>query len=163
MGEKLSPDENAARYVGGSKFDPGTARVLLTAFDREGKDSDGLSFNQTGVLSSVQADDDHQIRLITASRITVGKSAVFAELNVGEASSKLASFGDQFHFEADPLEADGQKLANPVHALLMGLPFKGEANGSLKSELASDLLTQAVNRIFWAHTAKAADPVAPSG
>ena len=163
MSEKLADTENAARYVGGSKFDTETARLLVAAFDRERKDEDGLSFNRTGILSSVQADDDNQIRAIMASRIIVGKNAVFAEMNVGDVCRQLAHFGGEFRFEAEPLEAEGTKLANPVHALLIGLPFVGETIDSLKSEVASDLLTQAVMRLFWARSAKAGDPVTPSG
>ena len=163
MGGKLADTENAARYVGGSKFDAKTARLLVTAFDRERKDADGLSFNRTGILSSVQADDDNQIRAIIASRIIVGKNAVFAEMNVGDVSRQLEHFGGEFQFEADPLEPEGTKMANPVHALLIGLPFVGETIDSLKSEVANDLLTQVVRRIFWANSTKAGDPVTFGG
>jgi hypothetical protein len=151
MTNRLDKTENVARYVGGTKFDSSTGKVYLEAFDREKKDTDGLSFNRTGMLGSNQKDDDRKIREIMSSRITVGKNAVFAELNVADAISSLSHFGDKFYFEADPLAVDGDKLANPVHALLIGLPFKGETAGPLIAELASDLLSRKVRRIFWAH------------
>jgi hypothetical protein len=145
---RLGDHENVARYVGGSNFDPATGRVNGAAFDRTAKDVGGLSFNRTGVLSQIGADDDRQICLVMASRISFGKTAVFAETNVGESVDALRSFGEVFHFIDDPLKAEGTKLANPAHALMIGLPFVGEAIGSLKAELAGDLIARTVQRVF---------------
>lgn len=154
MLEPLDDSENAARYVGGLNFDPVTKRVNIEAFDRGVKDADGLSFTRTGMLAEEQNADDSMIRKIMGSRLAIGKNAVFAVVKVGDAILSLSHFGMKFEFVADPLEEDGAKLANPAHALLLGLPFKGESVGSLNSELAGDLLVRAVNRLFWAHSDK---------
>lgn len=119
-----------------------------SAFDRSPKDIDGLSFTQCGMLAKQQAKDQSEIRRIIGSRIALGKTARFAELNVGEAIVALSNFERAFWFQPDPVPQDGERLENPAHTLLIGLPFKGESVGSLNSELAGDLLRRCIRRTF---------------
>ena len=145
---KLAAKANVVRYVGGSQYDHATGVLNGEAFVRPQKDLDGMSFTQRLIFSTKSEDDKVEIRRVFASRMNVGKTAIFDELNVGRALAALTQFDDDFHFLADPLPAEGSKLANPAHALLIGLPFAGEAVGSLKSELAGDLLQKTVHDKF---------------
>jgi hypothetical protein len=146
--KRLPETANIVRYVGGSNYSASTGVLNGIAFERPPKDVDGLSVTQRLVLARNSEKDKTEIRTVFASRMTLGKTAVFAELNVGRALSKLARFDEEFFFLADPLPESDQKLANPAHALLKGLPFVGDEVGSLKSELAGDLLRSVVHDVF---------------
>ncbi len=52
----------------------------------------------------------------------------------------LHAFEPSITFVEDPLGPEENALSNPAHALLVGYPFKDEAVGSLKSEVAGDQL-----------------------
>jgi hypothetical protein len=145
---KLPASRNVVRYVGGKHVGNSTGALNGSAFDRTPKDSDGLSFTQRLILSKNPKSDEAEIRRVLGSRLTMGKTAVFAELNVRGALAALKAFEGDFHFREDALAKQGDMLANPAHALLIGLPFKGEAVGSLRSEHAGDLLRQTVIRTF---------------
>ncbi|WP_156370209.1 hypothetical protein [Novosphingobium sp. Leaf2] len=140
--------EDITRYVGGSHFDAATGQVNASAFDRSPKDVDGLSVNRVGVFSREIRDDRFELRRVMASRMKIGKTAVFVQFNVGDALSALAEFEEEIFVAADPLVADGVGLANPAHAVIVGLPFKGEAIGSLKAELAGDRLRAVIKDTF---------------
>lgn len=146
--ERLKDSEIVARYVGGSHFDPSTKQMNGSAFERTPKDKDGVSFTRRGLLNSNDDQDRNDIRQITASRLKIGKTAVFAELQVGRALAALEEYNQDIYFCNDPLDEDGSELANPAHALLIGFPFKGEQIGSLKSEVAGDKLRDCVDDIF---------------
>lgn len=148
MAKSLEAHEQVVRYVGGLNFDPGTGRIDGSAFDRRPKDDDGLSFTRRYVLSEDDSADQAHIRTVFASRIKVGATAKFAQIRVGEAIGNLRYFDERFDFIEDPLDLDGTALANPAHALMIGLPFAGESVGSLRSELAGDLLARCVNFVF---------------
>ena len=146
--KRLSREKNVARYVGKSHFDPNTGGVGASAFDRMPKDTDGLSVTQCGIFAKTSNKDDAQIRRVVGSRMKLGATACFAQLNVGAALDALTTFENEFYFQEDPLFAENERLANPAHALLIGLPFKDEAIGTLKAELAGDLLKRIIQRTF---------------
>lgn len=150
--QRLADDKNVARYVGGSHvtLNPlsGEFEVDASAFDRTKKDHDGLSFVERLVLSTDQQRDEIEIRRVLAARRSIGKTARFAELNVGQAVEALSVFDNDFYFCEDPLSAKDGIPANPAHALLKGLPFVGEAVGSLRSEWAGELLSGIVTSTF---------------
>lgn len=148
MVSSLNPEEEVVRYIGGSKFDSVTGQVGGSAFERPLKDKDGLSFTRRYVFSTDDEQDKKSIRKVFSSRMKVGSTAQFAQLQVGEALASLREFDELFDFVEDPLTAEGDYLANPAHVLLEGLPFKGEVVGSLKSELAGDLLARCVTQVF---------------
>lgn len=148
---RIPGEEDVTRYVGGAHFDPGTGQINGSAFDRTPRDVDGLSVNRVGFLGADVAADRAELRRVMGSRLTLGKTAVFVQLNVGEALDALAEFEEDIFFTPDPLEAVGDKLANPAHALCIGLPFKGEATGSLKSAVAGDRLRAVIRDRFPAH------------
>lgn len=154
--ERLKGSEIVARYVGGSHFDPSTKQMNGSAFERNPKDKDGVSFTRRGLLNSDDTQDKDYIRKITASRLKVGKTAVFADLQVDSALLALEEYSQDIYFCNDPLDEDGSELANPAHALLIGFPFKGEQIGSLKSEVAGDKLRDCVIDIFPAILAESA-------
>ncbi len=141
---KLAPDEVVARYVGGSHFDSATGQINGSAFERTPKDHDGVSFTRRSILANNQDEDRDEIRRVVGSRLKLGLSAVFAELEVGRTLSILEEFESDIFYKEDPLSAEGPYLANPAHALLIGFPFKGEQVGSLKSEVAGDRIRQCI-------------------
>jgi hypothetical protein len=150
--EKLGTDRNVVRYVGGSFVSLGSGEnefeVSAGAFERSTDHEDGLSFIERFILAKQSTADEEEIRRVLGSRRSFGKTAQFAELNVGKALEALSYFDNDFYFCEDPLPEDGEMLANPAHALLIGLPFKGEPAGSMTSELAGELLSGTVERIF---------------
>jgi hypothetical protein len=146
--DPVPDNEDIVRYVGGSHFAPYTQQINASAFDRTAKDEDGLSFNRVGIFDSNIDKDRDELRRVMASRMSLGKKAVFVQINVGEAIKSLTEFQENIFVVADPLSADGPALANPAHALMCGLPFKGESVGSLKSELAGDRLRAVVRVVF---------------
>jgi hypothetical protein len=149
---KLGVDRDVVRYVGGSFISLGPSEgefeIGAGAFERSAKDEDGLSFVERFVLAKQSNADEDEIRHVLGSRRSFGKTAQFAELNVGKALDALSYLDNDFYFCEDPLPKDGASLANPAHALLIGLPFKGEPAGSMTSELAGELLSGTVERIF---------------
>ena len=148
--QRVSENEDVTRYVGGAHFDGTTGQLNASAFDRTRKDDDGLSVNRVNVFSGDVNEDRTQLRQVMASRMSLGRSAIFAQLNIGAALAALAEFEEDLFVGRDPLGADGTKLANPAHALFIGLPFKGEAIGSLKAEIAGDRLRALVHDHFTA-------------
>lgn len=140
--------EDATRYVGGAHFDPTTRQVNASAFDRAPKDTDGLSINRVGVFSGDRDEDRIALRAVMGSRMKLGRTAIFAQFNAGAALAALAEFEEGIFLCHDPLLAERGWLANPAHALIVGLPFKGEAVGSLKAELAGDRLRAVVHDFF---------------
>ncbi|MBV8686165.1 MAG: hypothetical protein JOZ90_16450 [Alphaproteobacteria bacterium] len=136
------------RYVGGSHFDPDTGEVNGSAFERTPKDTDGVSVTRCRFFSAEVEKDHAEIRRIVGSRLKLGKTAVFVELNTGAILDALASFEEDVAVVEDPLPRDGEALPNPAHALIIGFPFKGEAVGSLRSEEAGDALRKIIRRKF---------------
>jgi hypothetical protein len=140
--------EDIARYVGGAHFDPATNVINGSAFERSPKDNDGVSVTRCRYFSSDIDSDQSEIRRVVGSRLKLGKTAIFVEVNTGALLDALAEFEQDVTVVEDPLEAEEGLLANPAHALILGLPFKGEAVGSLKSEVAGDRLRELVLRRF---------------
>ena len=122
--EGLPRTEEVLRYVGGSNFDPDTGKVHGGAFDRTAKDADGLSFTRVGVFSQDLTEDDANVRAVNGARLSLGKTAVFAQVNVGATIDALTPFESDFYFCADPLKERDGIVANPAHALL-GFVDKG--------------------------------------
>lgn len=137
---RLDRDGLVVRYVGGFHVDPRTGQINGSAFERTAKDVDGLSFNRRGVFAPDVEGDRAAIRRVMASRLKLGATATFAEINVGSALDALTEFEQDVFFVEHPLPAEDGKVANPAHALMIGFPFAGEQVGSLKSEVAGDRL-----------------------
>lgn len=145
---RVSDAENIVRYVGASAFDRAMGLVNGSAFDRTPKDHDGVSVTRRGILAQDSLEDEDEIRRAVGSRLRLGLTAIFVELNVGEALHALAEFEQEVLVCEDPLQAENGYLPNPAHALILGLPFAGETVGSLRSEVASDRLRQIIRRRF---------------
>lgn len=145
---RVARDENVVRYVGAAHFEQDTGVLNGSAFDRGPKDTDGLSVTRRGVLSTKRLQDETNIRLVLGSRLKLGTNALFVELNVGGILDALEEFEQEVFVCEDPLPAAGKALANPAHALIAGLPFAGEAIGSLRSEVAGDKLRALVSHSF---------------
>jgi hypothetical protein len=147
---RLPDDQNVVRYVGGSHIDEITGVINGSAFDRTVKDVDGLSVTRRLFLDSDDTRDQQAIRDVIGSRLFLGKTAVFAEVNVGQVRSLPQASSLGIELEEDPLPAEGLRLANPAHALILGLPIKGESVGSLRSEVLNDQLARLIEHRFQA-------------
>lgn len=143
--------EDLCRYAGALQFDKGTGSVGANVFDRHPKDDDSLSVNRRGIFSNSEADDDAAIRRVSATRGAPGKTARFIVINTGSMLDILEEFEREVFVCEDPLEAEGDKAANPAHALIVGLPFVGEEIGSMTSELIGDRLRRITSNGFPAH------------
>ena len=138
----IKNDQNFLRHVGGSHVQ-GDA-INGSAFERARNYVDGVSISLRRVFSNNTQTDVAKIREVVGARRKLGKTSVFAELNVGEALSVLHEFEEAIEIVSKPLPADDSGPEDPSHALILGLPFQGETAGSLKSELAGDLLARRV-------------------
>lgn len=145
---RLDREEMVVRYVGGAHVDGATGQINGSAFDRTAKDVDGLSFTRRGILAAEPMADRDAIRQVMASRLRLGNTAVFAELQVGTALDALKPFESEIFFIEDPLPPRATAMANPAHALMIGYPFAGEQVGSLRSEHAGDLLRLCITDRF---------------
>lgn len=139
-------DRNFVRHVGGSHIDGDV--INGSAFERSPKDLDGVSISIRGIFSADSDKDIASIRSVVGARRKLGKTSVFAELNVGSALSVLHEFEKSVAIEAAPLAATKGFPEDPAHALIVGLPFAGEMIGSLRSELAGDLLARRILRTY---------------
>lgn len=119
-----------------------------SAFERTPKDTDGVSVDMRGVFSKDCETDISKIREVVGARRKLGKNSVFAELNVGTTLSVLHEFDETIAIVSRPLAVEGDLPADQAHAVILGLPFKGEATGSLRSEVAGDLLARRIIRTF---------------
>jgi hypothetical protein len=138
----IDNDQNFLRHVGGSHIHGDV--INGSAFERAPKDVDGVSIAIRGVFSDDTQTDVAKIREVVGARRKLGRTSVFAELNVGAALSVLHEFEEAITIVLEPLSADDDGPEDPSHALILGLPFQGEAIGSLKSELAGDLLARRI-------------------
>lgn len=145
--KSVEPRENILRYVSATAYDASTNMVNASAFERKPKDLDGLSVLRKGIFSKNSDADLRELCTVFSKWWTIRKSGRFAELNVGELLAALKIFERDVSVVADPLSEEGDKPANPAHALVLGLPFEGEAVGSLTSELAGDLIRKLVRKL----------------
>ena len=134
------------RLASGRHIDSG--KVGGTAFILRNNEIDGLSVNMPGVLAENIHVGLEELRQILASRMTVRKSARFAEFTIQSVIAKLldAQLAWDVGCIPDPLPADGSKLANASHCLIVGLP-KGETP---EAEMVGDLIAAVVNALHWA-------------
>jgi hypothetical protein len=142
----VTDEQDFVRHVGGSHIHSNV--INGSAFERAVKDTDGLSICIRGIFSKEAEADVAAIRIAVGARRKLGSKSVFAEVNVGVALRVLHEFDDSITIDHAPLPAQEDIPADPSHALIVGLPFKGESTGSLRSELAGDLLARRIVRIY---------------
>lgn len=134
----IGPDELIARYVSGGQVDGDL--ISGEAFQLKPKDDGGLSVNWPAVFDADLGLAAGEIK--RRARITVRPSGRYAILNVREILdiSRQADELNQLSVIEDPLEAEGEKLADPSHALILGLPLPDD----LQAQMAGDLLARLV-------------------
>lgn len=142
----VSGESDFVRHVGGSHIH-GT-EINGSAFERAPKDTDGVSISIRRIFSPDTQTDVAEIRRVVGARRKLGKNSVFAELNVGTALSVLREFDETIEIISNPLPATDEFPSDPSHGLITGLPIKDDAIGSLRSELAGDLLARRILRIY---------------
>jgi hypothetical protein len=143
---EIDDEHDFLRHVGGSHIHGDI--INGSAFERTLKDVDGLSISIRGFFSENDNADVAKIRELVGARRKLGKTSVFAELNVGTAVSVLHEFDSAITVVLKSLPAEDGKPEDPSHALIVGLPIQGEPAGSLTSELAGDLLARRIIRTY---------------
>lgn len=145
---RVDNHEDICRFVGVRAYDRVTKKADASAFSRKKKDHDGLSVNRRGVFSEDVNIDNANIRAVMRCRLSMKATETFIVLNTGAILDALTEFGREVFVCQDPLPADGDILANPAHALIVGLPFKDEPIGSMTSEAVGDILRRLVTDYF---------------
>lgn len=127
------PDEHhVVRLVGGSKIDRG--RVYPEAF----RDNCGaVSVNWLECADDTKEQQLARVRSLI--RRQIGKTAQFAELNVGI----IRSIANGLDVRKDPLPAEGDYPASPCHAEIVNFP---EDDGELK--LVLEALAAKITRLY---------------
>lgn len=123
----LPDGDNVVRYVGGSKIREDN-RIDGTAFCRR-HDEGGLSVNWLEFFSGLDKTQQvAEVRRLIHLR-TLGATAVFAELNVGEVKQQLQDLLPGVYVISRPQPADDDfPEPDPSHCEIMGLP-PAEAEG----------------------------------
>lgn len=137
-GDRLPPGERVVRYARPSDVDQD--KVNGSAFDRVPKDEDGVSVCRLGIFDAARDRDLAMIRVVLGSSLTLKPNGRLAEIGVSDIEAVGQEVGELLAVIEDALAANPPALANPAHALIDGLPFKGASIGSLTAELAGDLL-----------------------
>lgn len=117
----LPDSDNVVRYVGGSKIRENN-RVDGTAFCRR-RDEDGPSVNWLELFHGLEK----QQQIAEVRRLihlhSLGTTAVFAELNVGEVKQQLQGQLPDVYVINKPQPADDDfPEPDPSHCEIMGLP-----------------------------------------
>ena len=117
----LSDSDNVVRYVGGSKIRENN-RISGEAFQLD-HDEDGLSVNWLEFFSIPDKQQQiGEVRRLVHLR-SLGATAVFAELNVGDVKQRLRDELPDVHVINKPEPADDDfPEPDPSHCEIMGLP-----------------------------------------
>lgn len=144
-GDRVGRHEKVVRYARPSDVHGDTLNG--SAFDRKAADRDGVSVCRLGVFQAEPVGDLDQIRRAMGSRLRLKPAGRLAEISVGAIEDVGREVDELLFVVEDALPAEGGHPANPAHALIDGLPFKGASVGSLSSELAGDLLRRHVSAL----------------
>ena len=140
----LPDSDNVVRYVGGSKIRKNN-RIDGSAFCRR-RDEDGPSVNWLEFFSGL----DKQQQIAEVRRLihlrSLGATAVFAELNVGDVKQRLRDELPDVYVVNKPEPADDDfPEPDPSHCEIMGLP---PAEAEDLALIIGDMIAQRVKAIY---------------
>lgn len=150
----LTPDpDHILRYVAPKHIDTdadGTPVILGSAFIARPRDENAVSYNWLECLEGSLEERVQQVRV--AARLTYGKPARLARLNVGQVRQFIReeAEGHEVTVIQDPLEAEAEFPQDPSHALMTNVPDENDPSGF--GELIGDLIGQCVLEMFPART-----------
>lgn len=144
-GDRVATEERVVRYAKPTAVEGDV--VNGTAFDRRPTDVTGLSVSRLGIFDPDRARDLAMLRTVIGSALTLSPNGRLAEIGVGTIEAVGREVGQLLHVAENALPAVTPALANPAHALIDGLPFKGAPVASLQNETAGDLLALRVSEL----------------
>ena len=140
----LPDSDNVVRYVGGSKIGE-NHRIDGAAFCRR-HDEDGPSVNWLEFFSGLDKQQQiAEVRRLIHLRI-LGRTAAFAELNVGDVKQRLRDELPDVYVIHKPEPADHNfPASDPSHCEIMGLP---PAEAEDLALTIGDMIAQRVKAIY---------------
>jgi hypothetical protein len=149
-GDPVPNADHVLRLVGGQYIDTKDNResALGGGFISKPKDDNKPSCNWLECfLPDIQALPEQVQKIRELSRLKLGAKGRFAKINVGQVVTYIQRNTVNQHILTiikDPLEADGQNLADPSHALIANVPDENDPNG----ELIGDLIAECVIELY---------------
>lgn len=147
-GEAVPDEDHVLRYVGGRHVDLDSDNrpvILGSGFISRPRERNSPSCNW---LELLDGDLEHQVQQVRdATRIRYGATGRLARLNVGTITRTVAAgteAGRAVTVIHDPLDAEGEWVADPSHALLTNVPDADDPEG----ELVGDLIANCVLESF---------------
>lgn len=147
-GDLIPDPDHILRYVGGIHVEK-DGTIAGGAFIAKPKDENCPSYNWLEILQGTLDERVQQVR--NATRMTYGKTAKLARLNVGQVRQFIRdeAEGHEATVIHDPLEAEaGYPLPDPSHVLMTNIPDENQPKG----ELIGDLIRQCILEVFPAQT-----------
>ena len=147
-GDPVPQEHHILRYVGGRHVDRDSEDdpvILGSGFVARPRDENRPSCNWLECLEGSLEQQIQQIR--DATRIDYGASGRLARLNVGHIIRKVtADTADSREISIihDPLDPEGDWIADPSHALMTNVPGEDDPEG----ELVGDLIANCVLESF---------------
>jgi hypothetical protein len=136
----VNDSEDIVRYA--RPMDLHLGRVNGSAFLRRAQDEDGLSVSRPAVFG----DGEHAlVQIRSLARLKMKATGGLARVNVGRMKEVVAEAAElELQVVEDHLPAEGLHLADPSHALVVGLPSSLE---SPFNEVIGDLIAAEVTAV----------------
>lgn len=147
-GEPVPQEHHILRYVGGRNVDndmEGIPVILGGGFIARPDDDNRPSCNWIEYFDGSLDEQVGQIR--NAARINYGAKARLARLGVGQVIGEVAAHtmdNREISVIHDPLDPEGDWIADPSHALMTNIPGEDDPEG----ELVGDLIANCVLESF---------------
>ena len=133
-GDSLPDGDSVVRFVRFKDIDEG--KILPSAFTHRPNEV-GLSVNWLECFRNLSKEKQvAEVRRL--ARITPRRSWKLAELSVEDTKAHIVVEGTDLSFVEDPLEPEGEFLADPSHSLIVGIPDPE----SDRAELIGDMIRQ---------------------
>lgn len=138
-GDILPHTAHVLRYVGpNSILEDGSIEIHIKL--RTDKNEKGWSVHCLEYFGGrTKADQVDQVRQV--ARITLKKTGLLVEWEVGAVLQHLRDKAPQAQFVNKPLAADQNHRADPSHSELEGLPFDDEEQIALISDMIAERIT----------------------
>ena len=145
-GDPIPEEDHILRYVGGRHIDRDTEDrpvILGGGFIARPRDGRRPSCNWLECLRGNLEEQVQQIR--DAARMVYGASGRLARLNVGHVIREVAfrtMENREISIIHDPLDPEGDWIADPSHALMTNVPGEDDPEGELVGDLIADCVLE---------------------
>lgn len=147
-GNAIPQDDHVVRYVGGQHVerDINDQPVMLgSGFIARPRDANNVSCNWLDCFGGSLTEQVQQVRDV--ARVKYGARGRLGRLNVGQVVRQIEAGTDgrrEVEIIHDPLDAQGDWLPDPSHALMTNVPDENDPEG----ELIGDLIALCVLESF---------------